>query len=55
MDEKNERDLKGRPSDYGSRTLADTADGEPREERGTADSALTDDEDRSADSTTTNH
>jgi len=55
MDERNERDVQGRPSDYGSRTLADTADGEPREERGTADSALTDDEDRSADSTTTNH
>ncbi len=52
MDEKNDRDLTGHPSDYGSRTLADddsqsgegedigrTADGEPRVERGTAGSA----------------
>ena len=44
MDERNERDLKGKPSDYGSRTLADTADGEPLVERGTVDSARTDDD-----------
>jgi len=44
MDESKKRDRKGQPSDYGSRTLADTADGEPRVERGTADSALTNDE-----------
>jgi len=46
MEERNERDLAGHPSDYGSRTLYNTADGEPRVERGTAESALTDDEDR---------
>ena len=53
MQEKNERDLTGHPSDYGSRTLAGetsertehgeigrTADGEPRVERGTAESAI---------------
>jgi hypothetical protein len=53
MDKKQDRDLVGHPSDYGSRTLADeepqqtepedigrTADGEPRVERGTADSAI---------------
>jgi hypothetical protein len=53
MDEKRHRDLVGHPSDYGSRTLAGeesqqnesedigrTADGEPRVERGTADSAI---------------
>jgi hypothetical protein len=54
MDKHNDKDLVGHPSDYGSRTLADeddrqrtergeigrTADGEPREDRGTADSAI---------------
>ncbi len=53
MDKKNNDDLVGHPSDYGSRTLAEqerrraeqgetdrTADGDPREERGTADSAI---------------
>jgi len=53
MDKAHKDDLVGRPSDYGSRTLADdepqraergeterTADGDPREERGTADSAI---------------
>ena len=56
MDKREEKDLVGQPSDYGSRTLAQpdeddrqrtergeigrTADGEPREERGTADSAI---------------
>ena len=54
MDKREEKDLVGHPSDYGSRTLADeedrqrtergeigrTADGEPREDRGTADSAI---------------
>ena len=44
MDERNERDLKGKPSDYGSRTLADTADGEPLVDRGTIDSARTDED-----------
>jgi hypothetical protein len=44
MEKKEKRDLVGHPSDYGSRTLADTADGEPAVERGTADSALTDDD-----------
>lgn len=50
MDERNEKNLTGHPSDYGSRTLTDeererlergeigrTADGDPRVERGTAD------------------
>ena len=40
MDEREKRHLVGHPSDYGSRTLADTGDGEPTVERGTADSAL---------------
>ena len=53
MDKHNKDDLVGHPSDYGSRTLAEqerrrtergetdrTADGDPREERGTADSAI---------------
>ena len=40
MDEREKRNLVGHPSDYGSRTLADTGDGEPVVERGTADSAL---------------
>ena len=54
MEERNKRDLVGHPSDYGSRTLAETADGEPQEERGTADSALTDTEEhRSADQAST--
>lgn len=53
--EKNNRDLIGHPSDYGSRTLADTADGEPRVERGTAESALIDDEDRLATPAPTQH
>jgi hypothetical protein len=60
MNERNEKDDKfvGHPSDYGSRTLADeddrqrtergdigrTADGEPRVERGTADSAVSRDD-----------
>lgn len=55
MDEKNKRDLKGRPSDYGSRTLSETADGEPRVDRGTAESAMTDDEDRLEDPASTQH
>lgn len=48
MHEHNDKDLTGHPSDYGSRTLEEeqaqeqrTADGEPRVERGTADSAIT--------------
>lgn len=53
MNKDDERDLTGHPSDYGSRTLEEerrrsergetggTADGEPLEERGTADSADT--------------
>ena len=63
MDKRDENDLTGHPSDYGSRTLAQpdadeddrqrsehgdigrTADGEPREERGTADSAISHDRD----------
>ena len=46
----NEPNLTGDPSDYGSRTVEDeeqeqrTADGEPRVERGTADSAVDHDE-----------
>ena len=53
MDKHEKRELTGHPSDYGSRTLAEqerqraergetdrTADGDPREERGTADSAI---------------
>jgi hypothetical protein len=59
MDKKQkEQGLVGHPSDYGSRTLADederqrtergeigrTADGEPRIERGTADSAVSRDQ-----------
>lgn len=40
MEEREKRHLVGHPSDYGSRTLADTGDGEPVVERGTADSAL---------------
>lgn len=54
MDKHNEKELVGHPSDYGSRTLADeddrqrtergdigrTADGEPQEDHGTADSAI---------------
>jgi len=49
MRERNEPNLTGDPSDYGGRTLDDeeeqrTADGEPRHERGTADSALSGDE-----------
>jgi hypothetical protein len=53
MDEHKKRHLIGHPSDYGSRTLADeererdeladvgsTADGEPRVDRGTAESAI---------------
>ncbi|HKU68925.1 MAG TPA: hypothetical protein VJP85_14215 [Candidatus Baltobacteraceae bacterium] len=52
MEQRKERDLVGHPSDYGSRTLPGederlesedigrTADGEPREDRGTADSAI---------------
>ena len=47
MRKERERDLTGHPSDYGSRTLADeeqrTADGEPRVERGTAESAVSKD------------
>ena len=45
-----EPNLTGDPSDYGSRTVEDeeqeqrTADGEPRVERGTADSAADHDE-----------
>lgn len=58
QERENEKKI-GRPSDYGSRTPADaeeqqrpgdededigrTADGEPRRERGTADSAVTHD------------
>ena len=44
MSERNDRHLTGHPSDYGSRTLDETADGEPREDRGSADSALVDEE-----------
>jgi hypothetical protein len=59
MHKHNENDLVGHPSDYGSRTLAGeeedrqrtergeigrTADGEPREDRGTADSAISHDD-----------
>jgi hypothetical protein len=58
--DKNDKRLVGHPSDYGSRTLADederqrtergdigrTADGEPRVERGTADSAVSRDRSR---------
>ena len=51
MEKRNERDLVGQPSDYGSRTLSETADGEPQEDRGSADSALTGDEDEPADQT----
>lgn len=46
MDNRDKEKLVGHPSDYGSRTLEDaeqeqrTADGEPRVERGTADSAI---------------
>jgi hypothetical protein len=51
MHKHNDKDLVGHPSDYGSRTLAEkeraergeigrTADGDPRIERGTADSAV---------------
>ncbi len=53
MEERQRENLTGHPSDYGSRTLsqeerlrtqhgntAGTADGEPSEERGTADSAI---------------
>lgn len=55
MHKHNKEDLTGHPSDYGSRTLAGeddgrqrtereemdrTADGDPREDRGTADSAI---------------
>ena len=47
MEEQHKRHLVGHPSDYGSRTLK-TADGEPVEERGTADSALTNDENGAA-------
>jgi hypothetical protein len=57
MHKHNEKDLVGHPSDYGSRTLAGeddrqrterddigrTADGEPREDRGSADSAISHD------------
>jgi hypothetical protein len=58
MHKHNEKDLVGDPSDYGSRTLAGeeedrqrterdeigrTADGEPREDRGSADSAISHD------------
>lgn len=50
MDERNKRDLRGHPSDYGSRTLADTGDGEPSEDRGYADSALTGEEESRDDS-----
>ena len=42
MEDREKRHLVGHPSDYGSRTLADTGDGEPVVERGTADSALID-------------
>ncbi|HEV3152493.1 MAG TPA: hypothetical protein VGZ02_01670 [Candidatus Baltobacteraceae bacterium] len=51
MEKRNERDLVGHPSDYGSRTLSETADGEPQDDRGSADSALTGDEDDRADET----
>ena len=50
MNDRDKEKLVGHPSDYGSRTLADeeqeqrTADGEPRVERGTADSAITSDD-----------
>jgi hypothetical protein len=46
MRKDNDKDLTGHPSDYGGRTLEleegqqRTADGEPRVERGTADSAI---------------
>jgi hypothetical protein len=46
MNDRDKEKLVGHPSDYGSRTLGDaeqeqrTADGEPRVERGTADSAI---------------
>lgn len=49
MNDPDKEKLVGHPSDYGSRTLADavqeqrTADGEPRVERGTADSAISHD------------
>jgi hypothetical protein len=44
MRKHDDKDLTGHPSDYGGRTLESeeaqrTADGEPRVERGTADSA----------------
>lgn len=55
MDKRNKRDLTGHPSDYGSRTLTNTADGEPEVERGTADSAYTDDEDRRENEASTKH
>lgn len=55
MDERNTRDLKGQPSDYGSRGLSRTADGEPEVDRGTAESANTGDEDRRSNETSTKH
>ncbi len=48
MDKRKKKDLVGDPSDYGSRHLPEeeqrTADGEPRVERGTADSAISHDD-----------
>lgn len=50
MSDRDRENLTGHPSDYGSRTIEDeeaeqrTADGEPRVDRGSADSAISHDE-----------
>lgn len=49
MSDRDRENLTGHPSDYGSRTIEDaeqeqrTADGEPRFDRGSADSAISHD------------